>query len=115
MLTVNVSAPSVAESAVAVTVKLPALLEIAKLPELAEKSPAAVVVLLTVQYNVVASATLVVATLNVKLAPSLTEAAAGVTEYVGAASVTVTVAAVATTVPEVLVILNWNIRVSDPS
>ena len=74
MLTVNVSAPSVIESAVGVTVNDPALLLITKLPLAVPKSP----VFVTVQYKVVASGTLAVATFIVSADPSSMFVAAGV-------------------------------------
>ena len=61
-------------SAVGVTVNDPVSLVIAKLPLAVLKSPE----LVAVQYNVVASDTLVVATLIVSALPSLTDALAGV-------------------------------------
>ena len=62
-------------SAVGVTATEPALLVIAKLPVDVLKSDA----LVTVQYSVVASATLVVVILNVNALPSSTLFAAGAT------------------------------------
>ena len=67
MLTVNVSAPSVVLSEVGVTVNEPALLLTTNEPLDVPKSPA----LVTVQYRVVESATLVVLTLMVPALPSL--------------------------------------------
>jgi hypothetical protein len=67
----KVCGPSVDLSAVGETVKLPALLVIEKLPLFAEKSAAAVVTCLIVQYSTVELGTLVVLTLKVPLAPSL--------------------------------------------
>jgi hypothetical protein len=112
-LAVNVSAPSVVESAVGVTLKLPALLLIVKLPLLVAKSSG----LLTVQYNVVPFVTLVVVTLKVSELPSLTLLAAGETEYVGPVDVSliVTEPDVATIVPDVLPVLTLAVNVSAPS
>ena len=72
---VNVSAPSVVASAVGVTLNVPELLVIVKLPLDVLKSAA----LVTVQYSVVASATFAVVTLNTNALPSLTDALAGAT------------------------------------
>jgi hypothetical protein len=77
--TVNVSAPSVDTSAVGVTVNDPAFDVTVNDPDTAEKSALLVVVLFTVQYNVVPVATLVVATFIVNALPSLIELDAGVT------------------------------------
>ena len=74
-LAVKVSAPSVVASAVGVTLNEPALLVIVKLPVDVPKSPAFV----TLQYNVVASATFAVVTLNTNALPSFTLFAAGAT------------------------------------
>ena len=87
--TVNVSEPSVVASAVGVTVNVPAPLTpvvvvIVTVPLLSVKSPALVN---TAQYNVVGDARLVVVTVKVNDAPSLTELAAGVTIYVGGGGV----------------------------
>src|SRR6056300_56030 len=82
ILTVNVSAPSVVLSAVGVTVKLPVLLVIVKLPLDVPKSDA----LLAVQYKTVASSTFVVETFIVSGDPSSTLLVAGVTVYVGTTS-----------------------------
>ena len=74
-LAANVSAPSVALSADGVTLNVPALLVIAKLPVYVLKSAALVIL----QYSVVASATFAVVTLNTNALPSLTDPLAGVT------------------------------------
>jgi hypothetical protein len=79
-LTVNVSVPSVVESATANTEKLDEPLDITKLPLVAVKSAELVVTLLIVQYKVVPFMTLEV-TLNVSLEPSSTDAVFGVTEH----------------------------------
>ena len=104
---VNVSTPSVVASSVGVTANDPALLVILKLPLDVLKSDA----LVTVQYNVVASVTLVVVTLNVRATPSFTLLAVGATEYVGG----VTLVSLIVTLCVVLSASNDSINVSAPS
>jgi hypothetical protein len=76
---VNVSVPSVTASAVGVIVNEPAFDVTVNDPDTAEKSAALVVVLFTVQYNVVPADTFVVVTFIVNALPSLIELDAGVT------------------------------------
>jgi hypothetical protein len=73
MLTVNVSAPSVVESAVVLMLKLPVPVVMVKLPDVAVKSAVVVLTSVMVQYKVVPEATLTVFTVTVKLEPSSTE------------------------------------------
>ena len=103
----NVSAPSVVASSVGVTANDPVLLVIVKLPLDVAKSDA----LVTVQYNVVASATLVVVTLNVRATPSFTLLVVGATEYVGG----VVLVSLIVTFCVVLNASNDSVNVSAPS
>ena len=118
ILMVKVSGPSVVESAVGVTVNDPVLLVIVKLPLAVPKSPE----LFTVQYNVVASVTLVVSTFIVKALPSSTLFAAGVALNVVTApagvvlvSLIVIASVVSTTMPLTLPVLSCIWNVSAPS
>ena len=70
IFTVNVSEPSVVESAVGVTLNPPALLIILKEPDVVPKSP---VLPDNVQYNVVPFDTLAVATIILPTLPSLNQ------------------------------------------
>ena len=113
-LTIKVSLPSVVESAIAVTLKLPAPPLMVKLPLVGVTS-----LVLLVQYSVVPPATLVVLTLKVTLLPSFTLLAPGLTLYVGTGvwlvSSIVTLELVATTVPLVLTVRILTVNDSAPS
>jgi hypothetical protein len=115
--TVNVSAPSVVESAVGVMLKVPEFAVTVKLPEDVAKSPALVS---TVQYNVVPLETPVVVITNVPALPSLILPGVVVNAYVPLTGVVlvsliVTGDEVATTGPVTVPVLISTVNVSAPS